>query len=239
MLCRIKQANAYLKLGKSRLIKQEPLATFYSRLVSEGIDIRTIYDIGAFEGKYTQTASQFFPKANFILFEANPIHEPKLKSTGHRYFVVTLYSEKTHKYWYSLNISGDSLYKENNFFGYTTATPSIVETETLDSIVNKHLLPVADLIKIDTQGSELDILLGAQQTVKTCKLITLEMPLVNYNIGAPKIQEYIDVMRSIGFAPYDFVEPHFDKGLLIQIDLAFINTQYLVDRFGEIARPFL
>ena len=56
-----------------------------------------------------------------------------------------------------------------------------------------------DLIKIDVQGSELDILKGATKVLKQCDNIILEMQYVDYNKGAPKAQEVIEYLKSIGF----------------------------------------
>jgi hypothetical protein len=52
---------------------------------------------------------------------------------------------------------------------------------------------------MDVQGSELNVLKGATNTLKNCDHIILEMQSVDYNKGAPKVQEVIKYLNSIGF----------------------------------------
>ena len=42
-----------------------------SRLKAQGFAPATVYDIGAYRGGWTRLASQVFPDAAFVLFEAN------------------------------------------------------------------------------------------------------------------------------------------------------------------------
>ena len=81
---------------------------------------------------------------------------------------------------------GNSYYKE---IGHSNADKMFPETKytkqkaiTLSSVVKKKSYPIPDLIKIDTQGSEIDILKGAKKTLENCKLLYLECPIIaNFN----------------------------------------------------------
>jgi len=66
----------------------------------------------------------------------------------------------------------------------------------LDELIDKHNLPIPDFIKLDTQGSELDILKGATKIVGKTPLIFTEMPIIEYNKGAPKFSEYMDFFKA-------------------------------------------
>ena len=70
---------------------------------------------------------------------------------------------------------------------------------TLDSVVKYNNWPLPDLVKLDIQGAELDVLRGAQHTLSNCTDIILEAQHTDYNEGAPKVDEVIEYMRSIGF----------------------------------------
>ena len=48
-------------------------------------------------------------------------------------------------------------------------------------MVEKENLKLPNFIKIDTQGSEIDILKGSKNTLKNCNLIYLETPIIEYN----------------------------------------------------------
>ena len=91
----------------------------------------------------------------------------------------------------------------------------------LDSLFNGKNF---DLIKIDTQGSEIDILKGGIETMKKASFIILEMPFLGeYNKGAPDFYDHIIFMKKHGFVPYDLPEQHRANGILIQIDIIFIK----------------
>jgi hypothetical protein len=99
-------------------------------------------------------------------------------------------------------------------------------------------LPLPDLIKIDTQGSELDILKGAEYCLKNASVLILELPLISYNIGSPNISEIIEYLRSKRFVPFTVIQEHqiLDDAINIsmaQIDIAFVKVQGY-SRFTEI-----
>ena len=84
-----------------------------------------------------------------------------------------------------------------------------------------------DLIKLDTQGSELDILRGGLGCLKNASLAYLELPILNYNLGSPRFGEYLDFMKQCDFVPYDICELHYSNGVLIQADILFIDIEVL------------
>jgi hypothetical protein len=55
------------------------------------------------------------------------------------------------------------------------------------------------MIKMDVQGAELDVLKGAEETLKTAKHVILELQRVEYNKGAPLKDTVIEYMDSLGF----------------------------------------
>ena len=60
---------------------------------------------------------------------------------------------------------------------------------------------IPQLIKIDTQGSELDIVRGASDFIDKVYFLYPECPLTKYNEGSPSFEEYIDFLKSNGFVP--------------------------------------
>lgn len=74
-----------------------------------------------------------------------------------------------------------------------------VKSEMLDAVVIKHALPDPDLLKIDTQGSELNILLGGSNTLKNCLLVELEVEFIPMYEGQPLFHEIDKHMHENGF----------------------------------------
>ena len=185
-------------------------------------DLKVIYDIGSHIGEFTKTTQQMFPDAIYHLFEPNVVHNDWVKDLGQ---VHNLYlsNEAKQAEFYSSNISSDSFYKE--FTGiHENIEPLKVTTTALDDYVKEQGLPYPDLIKIDTQGAEIEILEGAKECAKQARFVILECPVVEYNRNGMLFNDYIAYMFSIGYVPRYLTEVHFLNGIICQLDVAFENT---------------
>lgn len=197
-------------------------------LLDKGIKIDNIYDIGAFHGEWSEFLNNTsLKKKKFFLFEANKKHVKKIKNKNFPYFIGILSNIKKRIKFYSKNHSGDSYYLELTSFYKENLKPKILEANTLDNIVNINKLLLPDLIKIDTQGSEIDILKGAQKTISNCSVIYIECPIVDYNYNAPNFNDYINYLNKIGFAPYDICEIHHIDNVLVQVDIMFLKKKII------------
>jgi hypothetical protein len=78
-----------------------------------------------------------------------------------------------------------------------------------------------DLIKIDTQGSEIDILSGGLTVLKNAKYLVIECSLIEYNKGGNKIHDIFQFMTANGFFMKDIIDLSYADDKLIQIDLLF------------------
>lgn len=190
---------------------------------------KSILDIGANTGQFYREISQIFPNAYFFLIEGNDGCEIPLQSIGVDYSIAMLSDcEKIVKYYIRDGeplCTGNSIYKENSAF-YDEDKIIIVEkdTKTLPQVLNGKLF---DLIKIDVQGSELDIIKGGLDIIKSSKGVLMEVSLVEFNHGAPTKKEVIDFMEDIGFEPIEIIaninHPMFHT--LIQEDILFLNKK--------------
>jgi len=188
---------------------------------------KSILDIGANTGQFYREISQIFPNAYYFLIEGNDGCEIPLQSIGVDYSIAMLSDcEKIVKYYIRDGeplCTGNSIYKENSAF-YDEDKIIVVEkdTKTLPRVLNNKLF---DLIKIDVQGSELDIIKGGLDIIKSSKGILMEVSLVEFNQGAPTKQEVISFMEEIGFEPVEIIaninHPMFHT--LIQEDILFLN----------------
>ena len=193
-------------------------------LIKKGIEINVIYDIGACRGEWSNLLSKTSLKnKNFYLFEANNKNEEYLKKLNFKYFLGILSDKNKNVEFYSKNSTGDSYLIEQTNLYKRDIKPVIKKAITLDEIVEKNNLPHPDFIKIDTQGSELDILKGSQKSISNCSLIYLECPIIEFNLGAPNLNDYVKYLSSINFVPYDICEVHKIDNILIQFDILFIK----------------
>jgi FkbM family methyltransferase len=168
----------------------------------------TIYDIGACVLHWTQRAQDIWPESEIVLFDATDAFETLYTESELQYFIYALSNESGKQikfYQNNDNFAGNSYYKENSKYSpaaeYLFNDKSIVEmtTTTLDDLVKYKMLNKPQLIKIDVQGAELDVLIGATESLKSCEHLIVELRDVEYNIGSPEKEVVIEYLASQGF----------------------------------------
>ena len=136
---------------------QEVRFSYYKTL---GINFKKVLDIGAYIGTWKDMFQKIFPEADILMIEANQKKEEILKLKGN-YLIALLGSEdeKIVDYYKCENediSSGNGIFKENTNFKFNSEQRKTIKLSTL--LKNEGDF---DLIKIDTQGSELNIMRGA------------------------------------------------------------------------------
>lgn len=186
-------------------------------------------DVGANVGEFTKQLLTHVPNCQVVMVEANPNCESHLKELGHPYDIVALsnYSGTADLYIENINLvaTGASLYKENTiwyeegkYYKHTVPVKTLDEQNYFDGAL-------IDLIKLDVQGSELDIIKGGENTIKNTTFVLAEVSLTQYNQGAPLIDDVVDKMVSMGFCIADIVEYHSFNNIIFQLDLLFKNLK--------------
>ena len=193
-----------------------------------GFAPRTVYDIGAYRGGWTRLASEVFPAAQFVLFEANADHAGALAATGYRHVIAALGAQDGVRRFHVPRLgdaTGASLYVENTaHYGASNLQVREVASARLDTVVARDQLPAPDLIKIDVQGAELDVLAGASETLRGASALVIELSLIDYNKNAPLIADAIAAIDRIGLRCADLCEVHrTDRNFVLQLDLLFVR----------------
>ena len=197
-----------------------------------GINPNTILDIGAHTGQFHSWSKRVWPDVGVFMIEANPLHESHLDKlammNGDKYLIAALGDEEREVTFYTRSdkphTEGNSYYKEHNYWDI----PQLVqETKvTLQKLANLFEdNTVFDIIKVDTQGSEIDILKGGKDLVSKAQAIILEVSFIEYNEGAPTAEETIDYMNEIGFEERMSLGEHYDGETIVQKDLLFTNKE--------------
>ena len=187
-----------------------------------------ILDIGANIGQFHQTAKAYFPDSYVFAIEASEECEPFLQKITDQYFIGRLTKDDSVYKFYSRRndptATGNSIYKELTQF-YSDDQLDIIEKKgiRLDDLFEDD--SEFDLIKIDSQGSELDIIEGGINLCKKAKGILLEVSLTQYNENAPLYDEVISYMENLGFKKTEILDVARNHGSHQQ-DILFINTRY-------------
>lgn len=185
---------------------------------------KTILDIGAHTGEFNLTCQQQFPGSHILSIEGNELCEPALKQITSNYRILLLGSENKKVIFYRTKNNpantGDSIYKElTDNYNNDSVVKVEKELKTLSSCLSNPFLAF-DLIKIDTQGSEIDILKGGEYLAQRAKGILLEVSMVPYNEGAPLKDEIVEYMKSINFKVAEIINT---DTAVQQQDILFIN----------------
>jgi FkbM family methyltransferase len=198
-------------------------------LISKYFSPKTILDIGANTGQFYSLCKSHFPESYCYLVEGNPRCEDSIKATGCDYSISLLSdSEKIVDFFVRSTeplCTGNSIYRENtSFFSDDQIIIEKIRTKTLDSLIPDKTF---DLVKIDVQGSEIDIMRGGHNIISKSKGVLLEVSLVEYNLNSPSKKQVYDYMYSIGFVDAELIGNinHPIHGYLIQQDILFINKQ--------------
>tara|TARA_R110000765_G_scaffold165308_1_gene270311 strand:- start:140 stop:793 length:654 start_codon:yes stop_codon:yes gene_type:complete len=197
-----------------------------------GIHPTAILDIGAHSGQFYGWSKRVWPIVPVFMVEANPLHEEKLRNMtfyiDDDYLIAALGDEEREVTFYTRSdkphTEGNSYYKEFNYWDIPQLVQeSKVTLQKLDNIFEKDA--VFDIIKVDTQGSEIDILEGGKDLVSRALAVILEVSFIEHNIGAPTEQETIEYMNEIGFEERMSVGEHYDGDTIVQKDLLFTNKE--------------
>ena len=198
-----------------------------------GINPTVILDIGAHSGQFYRWAKKTWPTSVIWMIEANEVHERILKNitlgTDDEYLIAVLGDEERDVTFYTRSdkphTEGASYYKENAYWDIPQLVMQIPKRlQKLDNVFEDIQF---DIIKMDTQGSELDIIKGGKNLCKKASAIILEVSLVDLNEGAPTYDEVIGFMDDFGFEEKMSIGEHYDGDKIIQKDLVFLNEELL------------
>jgi FkbM family methyltransferase len=170
-------------------------------MMLEGVEPKVIYDIGACVMHWTKEASKIWPDSKIIMFDAMNHAEFLYKESGLDYYCDGPVGDFTRwvKYYENpMDPAGNSVFKEDTQF-FTEEHAVDKKMRSLDDIVEEKGWPKPDLVKIDVQGAELLILVGAEDTLSECTDIIIEMQHQEYNLGAPQKEVVAMWLDEIGF----------------------------------------
>ena len=202
------------------------------RLKTRGLRFGTIIDVGAAKGAWAKLARQVWPDSGIHMVEAKPLWERDLKAL----------CEADDKVSYSLvgasnkEGSGHFMITEDPFGGAVTWHASQTTLETLDipvvrldALAMRLRLHGPYLIKLDTHGTEVDILEGAEGILSETNALCIETYTM---IGQKRFPELSMHLDELGFMPVDIVEPLYrprDK-VLWQIDIVYQRASLIEGR---------
>lgn len=201
-----------------------------------GIKPATVFDIGV--GYGTPWLYEAFPEARFVLIEPQTEFEPYLKriceSINAEYHLVGVGKEERSTQIYRPHNSptGSSFLpptkQAEDIWGTHSRSDSTMQIVKLDRFKDRN---GPFLLKIDTEGFELEVLQGASSILENTDLVIMEVAVVKRHEGEADLIELGTILKKHGFRLMDIpvLTQQSNKGPLLYMDVAFVKSGSLHD----------
>lgn len=189
--------------------------------------IYSMLDIGMAHGHFSRMFHELYPDAVITGVECNERDSHFLDPLPFNVVYACLGAQKCEQTFYVNKndpVGGGSSFYLERTGAFTEAEAQTKPIQRLDDLADGSQY---DFIKIDTQGSELDIIQGGKETIRKAKYLLLELSFVPYNEGAPLIDDILPTVRELGFRMIDTFGPtlggHCWGDRKIQVDVLFTS----------------
>ena len=201
---------------------------FFAHLSARQFEPKTIIDVGV--GRGTDALYEAYPKAFFFLVEPleefRPILERLTRKLNAKYELVAAGARDGEVLMHvHADLTGSStlLQAEGAILDGVQRQVRVARLETL--LPATLARPI--LLKVDTQGSELEVLEGLGGRVTEIDVAIIETSFMPFRVGAPELADVVTRLDALGFVAYDILEGHMRAldGALAQVDLVFVPKQ--------------
>lgn len=168
-----------------------------------------IFDVGANVGVYSQFVKEAMPEAVLYSFEPHPLTYKRLQKVAEKYKFT------------AINAALDSITGSSMLFDYATADGTShaslhnsvitefhdsqassvpIKTLSLDDFMIDHKIDKIDLLKIDTEGNEYPVLLGAANAIKDHRIGMIQFEFSELNIASRNfMKDFYDLLQGYEF----------------------------------------
>ncbi len=199
----------------------------------------TVVDVGAHKGQFALYARELLPSAEVHCFE--PLDEPRTilgrlfaeDSSVHVYPFALGASEGVADIFVSQRNDSSSLLRitekqVSRFPGTELASVRSTTVQQLDVALRDALLKKPVLLKIDVQGSELDVLKGGTNVLRACSQVLVECSFVELYDRQPLFDVIYTHLAERGFVlSAANCSARDAMGAWLQADILFQSTQML------------
>jgi len=198
------------------------------------ISPRVVYDIGAHVGTWTLLAKSVYPNAEIFAFEPLVSHCEQYRATTAKLQNVNLHQvalgSKPGIFEMKVTDRSDSssllrMTKAcQDAFGLRFERPVEVQVERLDDYRCRHNLRNPDLIKLDIQGFELEVLLGAPGVLRNTRAIIAEVSFKELYTDQCRFDELVSHLAKSGFFVHALGHSTALGRPLLQSDVLFLKN---------------
>lgn len=201
------------KLGYE--VRRKDKSGFYASYLSQICKPKTVFDVGVAYG--THELYKAYPTAKFFLIEPLREFQNALEKISNEincsiYYKALSNRVGTKEITVEANNPQLSSFKDRP----RTDTPlekRQVEVTTLDAILRENPdIETPILLKVDTEGCELEVLEGAKQLLQLTDIVIVEASIAKRFKNSYTFEELILFMKKNNFAVFDFLSVHHGEG---------------------------
>ncbi len=209
---------------------------FFVQYVKSNFSLNTIFDVGANKGDYSSNFEDL--NCDTYCFEPHPKTFHELNNRFSRNQRIRTFNlglsdscSETLIFDHKLNDGSchASMFEEviTGIHGVESKSTEI-KLSTIDEEVKKHKIERINLLKIDTEGNELNVLKGAEKSIKQGIIDVIQIEFNEMNVVSKSfLKDFILILHDYNFyrlLPNAFLEINYSKHSAIQYELfAFQN----------------
>lgn len=217
--------------------KEDKVSVLFRSKWFEVLNIRSVIDVGANSGQFAKSVRSAIPDADIISFEPIPKEAERLKrdfakDSHFKLFQYALGNENA-TVPFEVNefsptsslLSHTNLQKE--YYPITGKTNKIeVEVKRLDEVIKSNELKPNILLKIDVQGFEDKVILGAEKLLPSVAIIYVECSFKKFYENQPLFNDIYQLLLKYNFEFRGIGDSLHSgqKNEPVQVDAIFINS---------------
>jgi FkbM family methyltransferase len=188
----------------------------------------SVIDVGAAYGDWSIMCQAVFPSARYLLVEpleefAPFLHDAVARLSDANWVPAVAAGQRGERNLrVHRDLVGSSLLVEAQ--ESDDVETRVVSAAAVDELVRDHDAAGPYLLKVDAQGGELEVLRGAQDTLRQTELVILEVTFLPLLIDGPEFADVVSVMAASGFVMHDILDLSYRPldGALAQADAMFV-----------------
>ena len=229
-----------LKFFNIRLSYYDKSKTRFLKIIHT-YNISIVFDVGANKGQFGLQLLQDNFNGKIISFEPTIDAHFKLEKLSRKYpnwIVHERVAVGERDGTVKINVAGNSAQSSSVLdmgFAHKESAPysqyvskEDVKLIMLDSVFSDYVTANDEvLVKIDVQGYEERVLLGAIDCIKKVRAVKLECSIVSLYEGDKTYEFYFDWLKKLGFTLFDLEKGHAHPitGRLLQFDAVFVREK--------------
>lgn len=198
--------RSHIRKYFARKLKVPEIPFALERLCAVDFQPIQIFDVGAYQGEFTQCCLNVWPKAKVACFEALDQKVIQLKHLASQNPAISVFpgligAEAREQVPLHLGETASSVLVEQIPQNFPV---KFYPMRTIDQIVQEHFDDCPpDFLKLDIQGYELEVLKGAEKSLPKIQVILTEVSLLDIHQNVPLLAEMMAWLNDREWVAYD------------------------------------